>query len=108
MVGRRESGVEEARLCTSEVEVRRADSLEPESGACRCVRPCTDLAHAIADALSENPDCLVADRREERITVGEVSVCRVRNNPDYARHLAQYNRVRTARLRELDASVNER
>jgi hypothetical protein len=96
MVGRRECGVEEAGLCASEVEVGRADSLESESGACRCVRPCTYLAHAIAHALSENPDCLVANRREERITVGEVSVCGVRNNSDYARHLAQYNRVRTA------------
>jgi hypothetical protein len=96
MVGRRECGVEEAWLCASEVEVRRAYGLEPESGACRCVRPRTYLAHAIAHALSENPDRLVADRREEGITVVEVSVCGVRNNPDYARHLAQYDRVRTA------------
>ncbi len=108
MVGRRECGVEEARLCASEVEVRGADSLEPESGACRCVRPRTDLAHAIAHALSQNSDCLVADRREECITVGEVSVCGVWNNPDDARHLAEYDCLRTPRPRELDASLNER
>ena len=103
-----ESRVEEAWLCAGEVEVRGADGSEPESCTCRRVRPRTYLAHAAAHALSESPDRLVADRREERITVGEVSVGSVRNNPHHSRHLAQYDRVRSALPRELHASVNER
>jgi len=108
MVGGRECGVEEAWFLACEVEVRPADGLEPESGACRCVRPGTYLAHAIGHALSELSDRLVADRREERITVGEVSVRGVRNNPDPTRHLAQHDRVRAPRSRPLEASLDER
>ena len=92
-----------------EVEVRGADGSEPESCTLSaCAAPHVLWRHAAAHALSESPDRLVADRREERITVGEVSVGSVRNNPHHARHLAQYDRVRSALPRELHASVNER
>ncbi len=91
-----ECRVEEAWLHAGEVEVRGADRLEPESRACRSVRPRTYLAHATGHALRKSSDRLVADRREERIAVGEVPVGGVRNNPHHARHLAQYDCVRAA------------
>ena len=108
MVGGRECGVEEAWFLACELEIGLADRPEPESGARRRARPGTYLAHAIGHALSELSDRLVADRREERVAVGEVSVCGVRNNPDHARHLAQHDRVRTPRTRQLEASLDER
>jgi hypothetical protein len=60
------------------------------------VRPGPDLAHATAHAVSENFERLVADRGEEGIAVGEVSVCGVGHNADLARHLTQDDRVWTA------------
>ena len=96
MVGGCERGVEEAWFRAGELEVGGADGLESESRACRCVRPCTYLAHAAAHAVSENLERLVSDRREEGITVGEVSVCGVGHNADLACHLTQDDRVWTA------------
>ena len=45
MVSGRECRVEEARFPPCELEIGLADGPEPESGACRCVRPRTYLAH---------------------------------------------------------------
>jgi hypothetical protein len=72
------------------------------------MRPRTYLPHAIGHAVSELSDRLVADRREKRITISEVSVRGVGDNPHHARHLAEHDRVRTTRPRERDASFNER
>ena len=108
LVSCRECGVEEAWLCAGEAEVCLADGLEPELGACRCVRPRPDLAHSVGHPLSELFDGLLADRAKERVAVGEVSVGGVGNHPDHTRHLAQHDRVRTARTRELDTSLDER
>jgi hypothetical protein len=108
MVGGRECGVEEAGLRAGKVKVCVADGPEPASRACRCVRPRTYLAHPFGHALSERSDRLVADRREERITVAEVPICGVRNDPDHARHLAQHYRVRAPRSSQLEASLDER
>jgi hypothetical protein len=50
----------------------------------------------------------VADGREERVAVGEMPVRGVGSDPDHARSLAQHDRVRTPRSRELEACLDER
>src|SRR4051794_22388667 len=97
MVGGRKCGVEEAWLGARELEVGVADRSEPKPGACRRVRPRPYLAYAIGHARSELSDCLVADGREERVTVREVSIGGVRDDPDHARDVAQHDRVRPCR-----------
>jgi hypothetical protein len=72
------------------------------------VRPCTYLAHAAGHATSELSDRLVADRREERIAIGEMPIGGVGDDPDHARDLAQHDRVRAARAREREAGFDER
>jgi hypothetical protein len=99
IVGGRERRVEEARFKACELEIGLADRAEPESGACRCVRACTYLAHPVGHAPRELSDRLVADRREERIAVGEMPIGGVGHDPDHARDLAQHDRVRAARSR---------
>jgi hypothetical protein len=54
------------------------------------------LLHAVTDAMSEDSDSLVANRGEERIKVGEVSVRGVGNNTDQAGYLTQHDGVRPA------------
>ena len=66
------------------------------------------LLHAVPDAVRENSDRLVSDRGEERVKVGEVSVCGVGDNTDRARYLTQDDCVRPARPREIQAGVNKR
>ena len=85
-----------------------ADRSEPEPGACRCVRPCADLAHTVGHPPRELSDRLVADRREERIAVREMPVGGVGDDADHARHLAQHDRVRASRPRQLEAGLDER
>jgi hypothetical protein len=51
---------------------------------------------------------LVADGGEEGITVGEVSVCGIGHNADFACYLAQDDRVRAAGAREFQTGLNER
>ena len=51
------------------------------------------------------PDRLVADRREERVAVGEMAVSGVGDDADLARDLAQHDRVWASRLRQLEAGV---
>jgi hypothetical protein len=108
MVSGREGGVEETRLCAGEVEVCPADCLQPQSRARRCMRARADLAHPVGHAPSELPDRLVADRREQRIAVGEVPVGGVGNDTDHARHLSQHDGVRPAEPREVDTGRDER
>jgi tetracycline repressor-like protein len=45
VIGECERGVKEAWFGAGELEIGMADRSEPERGACRCVRPCADLAH---------------------------------------------------------------
>src|SRR5205085_2752544 len=90
------------------LEVGLADGPQPEARARRCVRPRAYVAHAIGHASSELSDGLIADRGEERVTVGEMPVCGVRNDADHARDLAQHDRVRAARSRQLEAGLDER
>ena len=71
----------------------------------RCRR---GLAHRVDHALSELFDRGVADRGEERVAVGEMAVGGVRHDSDQARHLAKHDRLRTARSREREASLDER
>jgi len=108
IAGGRECGVEEAWFLACELEIGLADGPESEPGACRCVRPGTYLVHAVGHALSELSDRLVADRREERIAVGEMPIGGVGDDPDHARDLAQHDRVRPSRSREREASLDER
>jgi hypothetical protein len=107
MVGSHECGVEQAWLGAGEVEVCPADCPQPESGACGCLRSRTDLAHPVGHAPSELSDRLLADRREQRVTIGEVPVRGIGNYADHARYLAQHDRVRTARSGELDAGLDQ-
>jgi hypothetical protein len=67
-----------------------------------------NLLHAVTDALGEDSDRLVADRGEERVKVGEVSVCGVGDNTDHARYFTQHDCVRPARPRKFKAGVNKR
>jgi hypothetical protein len=108
IVGGRECGVEKAWFLACELDIGLADGPEPESGACRCVRPRTYLAHAAGHPSSELSDRLVADRREERIAIGEMPIGGVGDDPDHACDLAQHDRVRTARSRERETSLDER
>ena len=108
VVSRRECGVEEARLCAGEVKVGFADGPEPESRAYRCPRSRAHLTHPVGHALSELFDRGVANGRQERVAVGEMAVGGVRDDTDHARHLAEHDRVRTPRSRELEASLDER
>jgi hypothetical protein len=71
------------------------------------VRAGADSAHPVGHAPSELPDRLVADRCEERVAVGEVAVGGIRNDPDHPRYLAQHDRVRATRARELHAGLYE-
>jgi len=64
-------------------------------------------AHPVGHALSESSHRGVAERRQEGVTVGKMAVGGVGNDPDHARHLAEDNRVRSARARELDASLDK-
>jgi hypothetical protein len=66
------------------------------------------LLHTVPHAVSEHSDRFVADRGEERVKIGKVSVCGVGDNTDHARDLTQYDRVRPARPREIKAGVNKR
>jgi hypothetical protein len=52
--------------------------------------------HAVTDPVSEDLDRLVANRREERVEICEVSVRGVRDNTDHARYLTQHDCVRPA------------
>jgi hypothetical protein len=108
VVGCGERGVEEAWLGAGELEVRLADRLHPEPGASRGVRSRADLAHPVGHAPSELCHRLVADRREQPVAVGEMPVGGVGDDADHARHLAQHDRVRAARSRELEAGLGAR
>jgi len=108
VLGYRECGVEEARLCAGEVEVCPADGLEPESCPGWCARSRSDPTHPVGHALSESPDRFAADSREEGVAVGEMAVGRIGNYPDDARRLSQHDGLRTARSRKLDAGLDER
>ena len=108
VVGCRECGVEKPWLCAGELEVCPANGLEPESRPRRCVRSRADPAHPFCHALRQPSHRLVADRREQRVAIGEMPVGGIGNDPDHARHLAQHDRVRPARSGELDASLDER
>ena len=108
VIGGRERGVEEAWFGAGELEIGMADRPEPESGACRCVRPRADLAHAVGHASRELADRLVTDRREEGVAVGEVPIGGVGDDADHARHLAEHDRVRASRSGQLEAGLDER
>jgi hypothetical protein len=107
VLGDGERGVEEAWLRAGEVEVCPTHGANPASRPCWRVRAGADSAHPVGHSPSELPDRLVADRCEKRVAVGEMAVGGVRNDPDHPRYLAQHDRVRPARPRELDAGLYE-
>jgi hypothetical protein len=108
MLGGRERGLEEAWLLTREREIGLADRAKPEPGACRRVWPRTYLAYAIGHSLRELADRFVADGREERVTVGEMPIGGIGDDPDHASHLAKHDGVRAAGSRQLETGLNER
>ena len=108
MLGGRERGLEEARLFPREREIGLANRAKPEPGARRRLRPRTYLAHPIGHPLRELADCFVADGREERVTVWEMPVGGIGDDPDHASHLAKHDGVRAAGSRQLEAGLDER
>jgi hypothetical protein len=108
MVGNGKRGVEQARFGACELEIRLTDRSEPESRTRRGVRAWPHLAHAIGHASGEFTDRFVADGGQERVTVVEMPVGGVGDDADHARDLAQHDRVRAPRPRELETGLHER
>ena len=66
------------------------------------------LAHPFSHSLSQLAERSVADRRQERVAVGEMAVGGIGDDPDHPRDLAKDDRVRPARSREFDARLDQR
>jgi hypothetical protein len=104
----REGGVKETRFSASKLEVRLADRAQPALGAGWSAASRTHSSHPVGHPLSESIHRGSAHRCQERVAVGEMTVGGIGNNPNHARHLAEDNRVRSGRARELETSRDER
>lgn len=73
---------------------------------CRSRASPADAARRVSHALREPSDHCVADRGQQRVAVEEVAVGRIGHDADHTRHLAEHERIRTARAGEFDASLD--
>jgi hypothetical protein len=108
LLSRRESRVKETRFSASKLDIRVADRAQSALRAGRGAVSRTHLSHSVGHLLSESIHRGSAHRCQERVAVGEMTVGGIRNNPNQARHLAEDNRVRAGRARELETSRDER
>ena len=107
VLSRREGGIKETRFSASKLEVRVADRAQPALRAGWSATSRTHSSHPVGHPLSKSIHRGIAHRCHKRVAVGEMTVGGVGNNPNHARYLAEDNRVRSGRARELEASRDE-
>jgi hypothetical protein len=71
------------------------------------MRPRADLAHPVCHALRQPSDRLVADRREQRVAVGEMPVGGIGYDAHQPGRLPQQNRFRPSGPGQLQARRDE-
>jgi hypothetical protein len=96
VVGRGEGGVEETRLGARELEIRLADRAQPAACAGWSAPSRAHSAHPIGHALSQPSHRCVADRRQERVAVGEMPVGGVGHHTHHAGRFTEHHGVRAA------------